>query len=122
MFVLIAAARFLAELFGLAALGYWGATASVDGQWRFVLAVGAPVVLAAVWGIVVAPKAVNPIPRRVREVIGSVLLLGAAVALAVTGQPAIATVFAVVVLADQVLILVLDPGTSLDARFAGRRA
>jgi Protein of unknown function (DUF2568) len=47
--------RFLLELSALAATSYWGfATASGFTQW--VLGVGAPALVAVVWGLFLAPK------------------------------------------------------------------
>lgn len=41
--------RFLLELAGLATLGYWGWHQS-DGPFRYVLALGLPLIAAAAWG------------------------------------------------------------------------
>lgn len=49
--------RFLLELCALAALAYWGWRIGVSMPWRLLLAVGAPLAAAVVWGMFVAPKA-----------------------------------------------------------------
>lgn len=46
--------RFLLELAGLAAMAYWGRQQS-DGLLRFVLAIGIPVLAAALWGTFAVP-------------------------------------------------------------------
>lgn len=46
--------RFLLELSALVSFGMWGWKQS-DSWWRFVLAIGIPLALAAVWGIFAVP-------------------------------------------------------------------
>ncbi|MFK5857096.1 MAG: YrdB family protein [Bacteroidota bacterium] len=46
--------RFLLELFALFTVGMWGWNQS-DGWFRFVLALGIPVVLAIIWGTFAVP-------------------------------------------------------------------
>jgi Protein of unknown function (DUF2568) len=79
-------ARFLCELAMLAALAYWGFGAG-DGPGAWLLGIGAPVLAAAVWGSLVAPKARWPVPGPVRVAIELVLFGAAAAALAAAGQP-----------------------------------
>jgi len=49
------AIRFILELTALGSLGFWGWRQS-DGWFRFVLALGIPVILAAIWGIFAVPN------------------------------------------------------------------
>lgn len=49
------AARFILELAALGAMGVWGWTRG-EGPLRFVLAVGLPVIAAALWGIFRVPN------------------------------------------------------------------
>jgi len=60
-----------------------------------------------VWALVVAPKASNAIPQDVRMLIGTGLLLVAAAALAVAGNPVAGLVLGILVVVNQVLVLVL---------------
>ena len=106
------AVRFIVELLGIAAVAYWGWQTGPDGIGRALLAVGAAVVLIVVWAFVVAPKADNPLSQQVRDIVGTVLLLVAAAGLAVAGQPALAVVFAAVVVADWLVIVVIGPDVS----------
>lgn len=69
------ALRFLLELAGLAAFGYWGWT-QFDGALRFVMAIGLPILAAAIWGTFRVPndasangKAPVPVPGIVRLLI-----------------------------------------------------
>jgi uncharacterized membrane protein YtjA (UPF0391 family) len=105
-----AAFRFVVELVGVGALGYWGLQAAGEGIARIVLAVGAPLALIVVWAIVVAPNATNPLSQPQRDVIGTALLLAAAVVLAAAGQPVAAVVFGASVAVNWALLAVLGPG------------
>lgn len=104
------ALRFLLELAGVGALAYWGWQAADGFPVRLVLAVVAGGALVVAWALVVAPKASNPIPQDVRMLIGTGLLLLAAGALAVSGQPGAAIGLAVLVVVNQVLVFVLGRG------------
>ena len=60
------AVRFLVlELGALAIAAYWGYETG-DGVLRWVLAIGAPLLVAAAWGLFVSPKAKVDVPRPVR--------------------------------------------------------
>ncbi len=100
------ALRFILEIAGIVALGYWGFTAGSDTFLRIILGVGAPVVLIAVWALVVAPRANNQLSQLVRMALGTVLLEGTAAALFMAGRPALGVVLALVVLANAVLMVV----------------
>ena len=99
-------ARFVLELAGVAALAHAGFQ-STAGPVRWLAAVAAPAALIVLWALVVAPKAANPIPLPAREVIGTVALLASAAALTASGQPKPALTLAVLVVANNVLLLVL---------------
>jgi hypothetical protein len=99
--------RFALELTGIAALAVWGWTAGGPGPLRFVLAIAAPLALIVVWALLIAPNGNSPLPPTPRMVAGSVLLLVAAGALAAAGHPRPAAVFAILVVVNTVLALVL---------------
>ena len=97
------AVRFLLELGSLAALAIWG--------WRVggpVVAVAVPGVAAFVWGRFVAPNA----PHRLSDPakLGlEVVVFGSAVAgIVASGSARLAAGFAAVVIADLILMFVLD--------------
>jgi hypothetical protein len=71
--------RFLCELSALAALAVWGAQAGGSTALNVVLAVGAPLLAAAIWGAWVAPRAGRRAPDPARALI-EVVVFGAAVA------------------------------------------
>jgi hypothetical protein len=88
------AVRFLVlELGALAIAAYWGYTTG-DGVLRWVLAIGAPLLVAAAWGVFVSPKAKVDLPRPARFAIELTILGAAAAALASTGQATLAIAFA----------------------------
>src|SRR3954447_717952 len=101
--------RVAVELFGVAAIGYWGLGASDAMPWQLLLGLGAPALFVVGWGAFLSPKASGPVPADVRPFIGSAVLLGTAVALAVAGQPTLAIGFAAIVVIDHLLLLVIDP-------------
>jgi hypothetical protein len=90
--------RFLCELAMLATLAYWGFQVG-DGVGAWLLGIGAPLLAAVVWGVLVAPKARWPVPIPIRVVIELVLFGAAVAALAVAGQPLLAVVLGVAALA-----------------------
>ena len=69
------ALRFILELAGLAAMGYWGWTTH-DGVGRYVWGFGLPVLAAAVWGVFRVPGDPGDAPVAVSGVVR--LLLEAA--------------------------------------------
>jgi len=83
--------RFLLELSALAATAYWGfATASGVTQW--VLGLGAPALVAVVWGLFVSPKAKVELPRPAQFAIELLVFAGAALALVAAHQPVLGIV------------------------------
>lgn len=99
------ALRFVLELCALAALGYWGATARGPTAVRVALAVGAPLLMAAVWGTLIAPKAPIVLPSVVRMLLGLAVFGVAAVALSARGQGRLATLFLALAVLNVILML-----------------
>jgi hypothetical protein len=86
------AVRFLLELVGLAALGYWGWTQHV-GLGRWLWAIGLPLVAAILWGTLAVPndparsgQAPVPIPGALRLLLELTLFAAATIALVAAGQ------------------------------------
>lgn len=105
MFLLVI--RFAAEIAGLVALGFVGATVPSAPVLRIALGVGLPLALAVIWARVAAPKAHNPLPQRARQLVGTALLVAVGVILALAGQTGWGIGLAAIVLADQALLLAL---------------
>lgn len=103
------AIRFLVELIGIGAVGYWGFQSVDNTLGRIALGIGAALALIVVWGLLIAPKATNPLTQPQRDLIGTGVLLLAAAALAVAGQPGLALAFATVVVIDWLIMIALGP-------------
>jgi Protein of unknown function (DUF2568) len=106
VYALAAGVAFLLELAALAALGYWG-RATGGGAWPVVLAIATPLAAALLWGTVASPRAPVRLPTAPKLAVRLAVLLGAAVALAVAGQPTLALLLAVTVVADQAVLVAL---------------
>jgi Protein of unknown function (DUF2568) len=88
--------RFLLEMSLLAALAYWGFHGR-GGLTQWVLGLGAPLLLALIWGTIMAPKAKLQLTDPVR-LAAEVVLFGAGVAaLFAAGADGLAIAFAVCV-------------------------
>ncbi len=112
--------RFILELGGVAALGYWGFAASPGTLEGAVLGLGAPLVLVATWGLVVAPRATNGLSQPQRDLVGTVMLLLAATALAAAGQPSAGLAFGGLAVANGSLLALLgDRAATVRSTAAG---
>ncbi len=98
--------RFLLELCLLAALGYWGF--HLDHSWliRIAAGLGVPLLMAAAWGMFVAPKAANRLadPWRFGLEIG-LFALGAG-ALYLAERPFLAAILFISFLINRVLMMI----------------
>jgi hypothetical protein len=95
------ALHFLLELAALAAYVYWGWTQH-EGVLRVLLAIGLPLVVAAVWGIFRVPGEPGDAPVAVsgpvRLLIEALVFGGAIVLLYAANAPSAAMIFAVIVI------------------------
>jgi hypothetical protein len=98
--------RFVLELCALAALAYWGYQTGTGPGQKIGLAIGAPLLMAVVWALVVSPKAVLALPAPVPLLLGVALLGLAALALAAAGRPTLAIGFGVIVVLNAVLMAI----------------
>lgn len=96
--------RFGLELCALAALGVWGWGAASALPVRLLLALGAPVVAAAVWGAFVAPRASIPVPLPVWLLLQLIIFGLASAGLLAAGYPRLAVTLAVAVLANGLML------------------
>jgi hypothetical protein len=99
-------AAFLLELCALAALAVWGVYAGQGTLLKLVLGVGAPLLMAVVWGLFVAPRALVHVSPSVRMLLKVVIFAVAAFALLVAGHALLAAVFALAVAANLLLVVV----------------
>ncbi|WP_434723927.1 YrdB family protein [Mesorhizobium sp. RIZ17] len=95
--------RFLLELAALLGLGMAGWSLSA-GFWRWILAIGLPIVAAVLWGTFAVPddpsrsgRAPVPMPGAVRLALELVILCGGATGFCLTGHAAIGIVMALLI-------------------------
>jgi hypothetical protein len=96
--------RFLLELAGLVAAGYWGFAAFEAWPGRIVWGLGLPVAMAAVWGVFRIPNdggaPVVEVPPLVRIAIEAAFFAVAVVLLHAAGRPIWSNVLLVVVVVN----------------------
>lgn len=97
------AVRFLLELSALGIMGYWGWMQG-EGVFRFVLAIGIPIMAAVAWGIFAVPddpsrsgQAPVPVPGAVRLALELAILGFAAWALYSTGHTLLSLIYGAIV-------------------------
>jgi hypothetical protein len=97
--------RFLLELAAVAALVDWGMRASDSDGLRLLLGVGAGLAFVAAWAVLIAPRSTrSPFDQRTRMLVGSVLLLGAAVVAILGGRTVLGGVFAALVVVNAAVL------------------
>lgn len=98
--------RFVVELCLLAAVSYGGF--QLDGGWplRMVAGMGAPLLVAGVWGLFVAPKAWRRLAEPWRFGLESILFGWGAAALVNAERPWLAAALAVTFLLNRMLVVV----------------
>jgi hypothetical protein len=101
------ALRFFLELGVLASVAYWGWW-EAHGPLRWVLAVGAPLVVAVVWGRFMAPKSSRRVADPWRLVLELLIFGSAVAALARVGDTIGAIVLGVLVATHLALTFALD--------------
>lgn len=102
--VAIGLVRFALELGAVVVVGVWGWQASNDDATRIVLAVGAPLLTAVMWGQFVAPRAPRYLDRRGRLAVEVGVFSAAVLALAGLGHPHAASAYALLAIADTALV------------------
>jgi hypothetical protein len=98
--------RFLLELCLLAAVGYWGFKTHSSWELKILFGIGLPLLIAALWGMFVAPKAAYQLDGVLYLAAEFVLLGSGAVALFASGKPNMAWIYAIMVVANKVLLVV----------------
>lgn len=104
------ALRFLTELAGIAAIGYAGFQIAAPVPLRVAAGFGGAVALIAAWAAIVAPNTVNGLSQPQKDLIGTGLLLLAALALAIAGQLRLGIAFAAIVIVNTVLLFLFGEG------------
>jgi hypothetical protein len=102
---------FVLELCLLVAFAYLGFQLGATPLVKVVLAIGAAVLVALIWGRYMAPKSETRLTGAAYLALKFVLFGLAALGLAIFGQGTLAIIFAVVSLINQVLLLVWQQET-----------
>lgn len=97
--------RFLLELCMLAAIGYWGFRTGSGWAMKVILGIGLPILVAVVWGMFVAPKAIYPLHGAAHLALGLILLASGAFALFAGGRAGLGWVYMISLVANQVLLI-----------------
>jgi Zn-dependent protease len=100
------ALAFFLELGMLAAFFFWGIQTGTETLVKIILGVGAPLLVAVVWGLFLAPKSSRRLKGLTLHAVELAIFGLAALALAAAGQPTLAAVFAAVAVMNQVLLVV----------------
>lgn len=102
---------FLIELGAIAALGYWGFTTGRTRLTKILLGIGAPVLAGVVWGLFAAPEAAFEAPIPVILAVKALVFGAATLALHTAGRRTLAVMFAVVAMADTIVITIVRAGS-----------
>jgi hypothetical protein len=95
---------FLLELAMLAAFGYWGFQGEKSTWIKWGLGIGIPLVVAILWGLLLAPRATRRLNSRWGTLLSSGLFCLAALALYQTNHLALAITFAGIAIVNRILI------------------
>jgi hypothetical protein len=97
---------FLLELAMLAAFAYWGFQA-VDNPWlRWVAAIGLPLVVFVIWGLLLAPRAGKRVDGNLGIPVSFGLFFLAAMALLTTNHPVLGAAMLVLTVVNRTLLVV----------------
>ncbi len=97
---------FLVELALLASLGYWGFHTEHSSSLHWLLGLGAPLLIAAIWSVLGAPKSPRRLPQMPLAVFRIVLCTATAIGLIVVHQKAAGIVFETVSVANTILAFI----------------
>lgn len=98
---------FVLELCALAALAYWGFETGRGWTTKAILGIGAPLLFAVVWGLLLAPKASLSVPVGVRLSIEFIAWALAAGALVAAGRPRLAATFMVILVLNRCVLFLI---------------
>jgi hypothetical protein len=115
------AIRFLLELCALAAVAYWGSRASDSTVVNVVVAIAAPLGMAAFWGILLAPNSRRRLEQPLRTLAELAFLAVAVAALVAVNQPVLAALLAAAALLNGLLLHVWQQDASDLSPGLGRR-
>lgn len=100
------AVRFLLELCVLAAVGYWGFKTNSSWFLKTLLGIGAPLLIAVIWGMFGAPKAANHLTGFSLLALELIVFGSGVAALYATKNYSLAWVFTAIVIVNRTLMFV----------------
>jgi len=100
------ALSFLLELCLLAAFAYWGFSTQTGTALEIVLGIGTPLLVAIVWGLLLAPRAPVQLSRPLHLLLATLLFALGELALLAAGQPTLAVAFAVLYVINATLAFI----------------
>ena len=98
--------RFLLELCLLAAVGYWGFKTQSGWLLKILCGIGLPVLIAILWGMFIAPKAIRPLRGVSYLIVELTLLALGSVALFASGKFTLGWVYTITLIVNKVLLVV----------------
>ena len=100
--------RFLLELCMLAAVGYWGFKSQSAWGMKILLGIGLPILIAIIWGLFIAPRAMYPLKGISYLVVELTLLGSGAVALFAGGKPTLGWAYTIALIVNKLLLVLLN--------------
>lgn len=100
------ALRFILELCGLVAVGYWGFLAIGSGLKKFTLGIGSPLLIAVIWGMFGSPKALVKLSTHWHLLLEIVIFGLPAIALYVTGNKRLALIYGLLVVFNRMMMFI----------------
>ncbi len=98
--------RFLLELCMLAAVGYWGFKTGSDWSLKILLGIGAPLLIAIIWGMFGAPKANFHLQGFMLFILEALVFGSGVAALYATKNYSLSWVFAAITIVNRILMFV----------------
>jgi len=98
--------RFLLELAMLGAICYWGFKTHSSWALKILFGVGLPLLVAVLWGVFIAPKAMRPLGGATHLVLELTLLATGPVALFASARPGLGWAFAALLVLNKILLVV----------------
>ena len=103
------------------ALGYWGFHTGSTEALRWILGIGAPLLMAVVWGLFIAPSARFHVPDAIWILLQVVVFGSAAAALFASDEPTLGVVFLAAVILNALLMVLWRQGRTSLAMEVPRR-
>ncbi|MDM5233110.1 YrdB family protein [Lysinibacillus pakistanensis] len=104
MLLLNLALRFLLEICLLIALGYWGMQTGKGWFLKICLGIGVPMIFAFIWALFGSPKATMPLNGTFHFMLEFVMFSLAVIALYAAGRKQLASIFAILIIINQILL------------------